>query len=95
MISKGKRILVLGEDLGYYHESSLATPYLHYRLSKNIIQNQEDLENTVEVYNNFLEEKPEIVIDEEGVFATLLNRIPILSKQYEKQGEVYILKKSN
>jgi hypothetical protein len=92
-ISKGKRILVLGEDLGYYHEATLSTPYLHYRLSKNVLLDQDDLENTVEVYNNFLEERPEVVIDEEGVFAELLERIPILSQQYEKQGTSYFLKK--
>ena len=93
MITKGKRILVLGEDLGYYNESSLSTPYLHYRLSKNVLLYQDDLENTVEVYNNFLKERPEVVIDEEGVFASLLKRIPILSQQYEKQGTSYFLKK--
>lgn len=92
---KGKQILVLGEDLGYYKEASLSTPYLHFRLSRNIILNQEDLENTVEVYQNFLRERPEIVIDEEGVFAQLLERIPILSQQYEKRGSSYYLKNTN
>lgn len=94
-ISKGKKILVLGEDLAYYQGSSLATPYLHFRLSKNVILDQDDLSNTVKVYENFRKEMPEIVFDEEGVFAQLLERIPILSRQYEKQGQIYFLKKSN
>ena len=94
-ISKRKHILVLGEDLGYFQDASLATPYLHFRLSKNVLLDKKDLENTVDVYENFLEERPEIIIDEEGVFARLLERIPILSQQYEKRGSNYFLKKNN
>ncbi|MCH6236246.1 hypothetical protein MMU05_20000 [Aquiflexum sp. AIY15W] len=94
-VTRGKQILVLGEDLGYFQNASLATPYLHFRLSKNIILDREDLENTVEVYQNFLKERPEIIIDEEGVFARLLERIPILSQQYEKRGTSYFLKNTN
>lgn len=94
-ISKGRKILVLGEDMGYYQNASLSTPYLHFRLSKNVIQDQEDLENTVKVYENFLKERPEIVFDEEGVFSGLLDRIPILSQFYEKRGTSYFLKKTN
>lgn len=94
-ISKGRKILVLGEDMGYYQNASLSTPYLHFRLSKNVIQDQEDLENTVKVYENFLKERPEIVFDEEEVFSGLLDRIPILSQFYEKRGTSYFLKKTN
>jgi hypothetical protein len=90
-ITKGKKILVLGEDLAYYQGSSLATPYLHFRLSKNVIENQQDFANTVKVYENFMEERPEIIIDEEGVFAKLLERIPILSQEYEKRGTTFFL----
>jgi hypothetical protein len=92
--TKGKKILVLGEDLGYYQGASLATPYLHFQLSKNIIENQQDLVNTVRVYDNFLVERPEIIIDDQGVFARLLVRIPFLAKEYEKRGNSYFLKKT-
>ncbi|MCL6258882.1 hypothetical protein M3O96_07285 [Aquiflexum sp. TKW24L] len=94
-IAKSNKILVLGEDLGYYQGATLATPYLHFRLSKNVIEDQRDLANTVKLYDNFLIERPEIIIDEEGVFAKLLERIPILAKEYEKRGTSYFLKKTN
>lgn len=94
-VTKGKQVLVLGEDMGYYQNATLATPYLHFRLSKNVLLDQEDLGNTVKVYENFLKDRPEIIIDEEGVFARLLERIPVLSQQYEKRGTSFFLKKIN
>jgi hypothetical protein len=81
---QNKKIVVLGEDLGYYHSSVLATPFLNYRLSKRMIENTSDLVKIKETYWKFLEEKPEIIIDEEGVFAALTEKIPSLKTRYNK-----------
>jgi hypothetical protein len=81
---QNKKIVVLGEDLGYYHSSVLATPFLNYRLSKRMIENTSDLVKIKETYWKFLEEKPEIIIDEEGVFGALSEKIPSLKNKYNK-----------
>jgi hypothetical protein len=90
-ITKGKKVLVLGEDLGYYHNASLATPYLHFRLSKNTLRNQNGLEKTALIYQNFIKERPEVIVDEEGVFEELLKLFPPLEDSYQTiSKEVYI-----
>jgi hypothetical protein len=86
-ITKGKKVLVLGEDLGYYHNASLATPYLHFRLSKNSLQNQKSLEKTALIFQNFIKEKPDVIVDEEGVFEGVLEMMPLLHELYEKDSK--------
>lgn len=92
-ISESKQVLVLGSDLGYYNHASLATPYLNYKHSKGLLTNYSDLAAMAQVYQAFKKELPEIVIDEEGVFDTLLNIFPEFREKYtsEKRG-IYILK---
>lgn len=93
-ISKGKRVLVLGKDVAYYWEAKLATPYLNYKLSDRILRDFDDLADMAEVYQQFLSERPELVIDQEGTFPELLVRIPQLAEMYLAKGNgVYVLKK--
>jgi hypothetical protein len=93
-VSDGKKILVLGEDLGYYQKASLATPYLHYRLSKIHLENSQSLEQTAEIFQNFQEEKPEIIVDEEGIFRGILEKIPLLKDQFSlEKTNIYKKKK--
>ena len=86
-------ILVLGDDLGFYRNSSLAGPYLNFSLSKKLLSDLSDPENLTQIYRVFSEEKPEYVIDEEGVFANLLTYLPDLKQSYNLEREgVYRLK---
>jgi hypothetical protein len=82
-IQKSK-ILVLGDDLAYYHSSSLATPYLNYGLTKMLLENPDDLVRINATYLKFVNEKPEYIIDEDGVFEDLAAKIPRLSALYKK-----------
>ncbi|MCH7410284.1 hypothetical protein MM239_12825 [Belliella sp. DSM 111904] len=92
-ISKGKKVLVLGKDTAYYWESQPATPYLNYKLSDRILKDFDDLSDMAGVYQQFLLEKPELVIDQEGTFPALLERIPQLGDMYHVQGVgIYVLK---
>lgn len=90
-ISKDKKVLVLGNDLGYYKHAKQATPYLNYYISREVLEDFEDFKDMSEAYKNFLEEKPEIVVDEDGVFQNLLQRIPLLKEKYRKSGIFYFL----
>lgn len=93
-ISKGKSIVVLGDDIAYYKHASLATSYLNHKLSARILTDFDDYADMASVYQQFLIEKPELVIDQEGLFANLLVRIPLLAEIYqEKDTGVYYLKK--
>ncbi|WP_373496435.1 hypothetical protein [Aquiflexum sp.] len=81
-MTDGKRILVLSEDLGYYHNASLATPYLNYRLSKINLQDHTSLEKSAQIFQNFQKETPDLIVDEDGVFGKLLEKMPLLNKQF-------------
>ncbi|SMD41964.1 hypothetical protein SAMN00777080_0500 [Aquiflexum balticum DSM 16537] len=81
-VSEGKKILVLGEDLGYYQKASLATPYLHYRLSKIHLEKNYGLEKTAEIFQNFQKEKPDLIVDEEEIFRGILEKMPLLKDQF-------------
>lgn len=85
--TRGKRILVLGEDLGYYQNASLGSRYLNYSLTKNILNDTTDLRNSAEVFRVFSTERPQIIIDEDGLFENLSNRLSPLKEIYQKQGE--------
>ncbi|WP_235062794.1 hypothetical protein [Indibacter alkaliphilus] len=90
-ISKGKTTLVLGNDLGFYTHASQVTPYLNYYISREVLADFEDFQDMASAYRNFLEEKPELVVDEDGVFRNLLERIPLLKERYRKSGKFYFL----
>lgn len=90
-ISKNKKVLVLGTDLGFYKDAYQVTPYLNYYISREVLADFEDFKDMSEAYKNFLEEKPELVVDQDGVFQNLLQRIPLLKEKYRKSGKFYFL----
>lgn len=87
------KILVLGQDLGYYRDASLAGPYLNYHLSKRALKDYTNVKDLAQIYLVLAKEKPVYVIDEEGIFANLLKYLPELEENYmlEREG-VYQLK---
>ncbi|MFD2034242.1 hypothetical protein ACFSKL_05530 [Belliella marina] len=92
-ITAGKRILVLGDDIAYYKEASLATSYLNSKLSNRILKDFDDFADMASVYQEFLTERPEVIIDQESAFENLIKRIPLLENLYQKSGEdVYLLR---
>lgn len=92
---KSKEIVVLGADIGYYQNATLSTPFLNYNLSKRILADFEDFADMTNTYLQFSREKPEYIIDEEGVFQSLLIQIPALENLYKEESKgIYKLRKS-
>lgn len=90
-----KSIVVLGSDIGYYKNATLSTPFLNYNLSKRILADFEDYGDMTTTYLQFSREKPQYIIDEEGVFRSLLIQIPALETLYYEEREgVYRLRRS-
>ncbi|EON77021.1 hypothetical protein ADIS_2470 [Lunatimonas lonarensis] len=93
-ITKGTNVLVLGKDLGYYREASLATPYLNFAMAKPYLENRRDFGQMAKINRFFVEEQPEWVIDEEGVFGAMLPFYPQIQALYEQEAsDRYRLKK--
>ncbi len=91
--TENSTVLVLGQDLGYYRNASLAGPYLNYQLSKPVLAEYRNYPALTKIYLSFKNEKPEYIIDEEGTFAALLEHLPELAADYTLEAEgVYRLK---
>lgn len=92
-IANGKKILVLGDDIAYYKEASLGTSYLNSKLSNRILKDFDDFADMAAVYQEFFSEKPDIIFDQEGVFAGLIERVPLLGDLYKKESPgIYLLR---
>lgn len=90
----GSSVLVLGRDLGYYRQASIATPYLNFAMAKPYLSDRERFERMAKINRFFMDERPDWVIDEEGVFGEMLPYYPQIQSLYEWDGEIrYQLKK--
>lgn len=94
-IVKGKKILVLGSQLAIYQNATPATPYLDWHLSSTQFSEIDYFGNLTEVYNNFVSDMPQVIIDQENVMPELIQRIPLLERSYRRasQENVYLLQK--
>jgi hypothetical protein len=89
---KNKKILMLGENLSIYKNAKLATPYLNWQLSSEMLREVDYYDNLSQIYVNFSNDMPEIIIDETQTMPLLQSRIPLLKDAYQKQGDLYLLK---
>lgn len=92
---RGKKILVLGDEMQHYKNASLATPYLNWRLSKIQLKQLNYYDNSAETFVNFSKDLPEVIIDQELTMPSLFKIMPTISSQYihhEGYPEVYLLK---
>ncbi len=92
---RGKRVLVLGDDLGVYGSNYLATPFLNWQLSEPIFRNPDYYGNVTRVYHALKTDPPEIILDESNVLEKFLERMPEFKGYYQKQGDEYVRILSN
>jgi hypothetical protein len=87
-------ILILGDNLSPYLNSSISGPFLNYRLSKLYLDQDRDLREKARLYQMLQKQKPFTVIDPNGDFEKLLKQFPALEVQYNKTATgIYTLKK--
>ncbi|SDK77798.1 hypothetical protein SAMN05421823_103537 [Catalinimonas alkaloidigena] len=91
-IASGKRVLVLGDALVAYQDHALATPYLDWNLAKKHLHGLDTYRAVVDVYENFVNDPPDVIIDQEEMVPQLFFRIPTLREQYQPSGQpgVYV-----
>lgn len=87
---QNKRILVMDPSIHLYRNNYLATPFLNWKLSQNILRNPDYYENVTQVYHAFKNDPPDIVIDGEDLLRAFFDRMPAIKDEYEKQGDRYI-----
>lgn len=88
------KILVLGDDVDYYMNNTLATGYLNWRVAKQHFKDLSYLPQLSSVHTNFLKELPDAIIDKEDVMPNVFKRLPALSAMYyqDNDGIYYLVK---
>lgn len=80
---RNKRILVIGEDEGEYLNNFTATPYLNWDLARYDLENLDNFDSVIHIYDNFRQDPPDYIIDKENLMPKLLDRVPALRKRYK------------
>ena len=68
-VLKDKKIVVLGDDPSCYLNSQLATPYFNWRISKIQLTELDYYDNIVDIYRNFKNDMPDVIVDQHDVDA--------------------------
>lgn len=85
--------MVMAEDSSPYLESPLGGPFLNYNLSKTYLESEKTLEQKAKIFQNLHSQKPQVVVDPEGIFKNLLQELPALKNLYtESEPGVFRLK---
>lgn len=80
----GKKTLLLGDNINIYRYSQLATPYLNWQLAVEQLKETDYFENLTQIYVNFSEDMPEVIVDEAALMPQLSERIPAIRQSYRK-----------
>jgi hypothetical protein len=86
---KGKRVMVLGDDLSLYGENKLAGYFLNWELSKKYFKEPDYYFNISKINQSFLKDPPDVIVDNESLMGNVLERIPALKRSYRKEGTRY------
>ncbi len=92
---ENQKVLVIGEELSYYYQNSLATPYLNWSISKELLLNVNDYQNIIIINKAFDGESPDVVIDEKNIFPEIMLRIPDIRNRYQEKSPNLFVKVSN
>lgn len=87
---RGKRILVLENRLDLYQDNFLATPFLDWKLSREIFHNPDYYENVTQVYRAFKNDPPDLVFDRENLLGDFFRRMPEIKSEYVREGDLYV-----
>jgi len=89
----GEKIMVLSGESSPYLDNSLGGPFLNFNLTKAYLASEKTLNQKAKIFQNLTRQKPEIVIDPEGLFGDLLEELPALKNLYmESQPGIFRLK---
>ena len=85
--------MVMSKDSSPYLESPLGGPFLNFNLTKAYLRSEKTLEQKAKIYQNLHAQKPQVVVDPDGVFKNLLQELPALKNLYsESEPGIFRLK---
>lgn len=93
---KSKKVLVLDDNLGAYYHSEMSTPFLNWQLSEGVFTNLNYYDNLTTIYDGINNDRPDVILDPNGLMDNVISKIPLLAKIYDKRLDGnYYLKSSN
>ena len=92
---QGKKLLIIGDELDAYMNAYPATPYLNWNLSRKHFNHINSFNNLSLIYDNFLNDLPEVILDQKQVIPELFRQMPTIGSLYTKQEDAYLLKPNN
>lgn len=81
-LMRGQKMLVIGERIDEYKVGRSATCYLNWDLSKIDLENPDNYESIINIFDNFKKDPPTIIIDKQNVVPKIFQRIPALAADY-------------
>lgn len=78
-----KKVLVIGENMDYYKNSQLATPYLNWRLTGRHFNNLDKYDILLTIHQNFQEDMPDVIVDEKKLMPQLQKSFAFFETNYE------------
>ncbi|GAA0879218.1 hypothetical protein GCM10009119_21860 [Algoriphagus jejuensis] len=89
----GEKIMVMSKESSPYLENPVGGPFLNFNLSKAYLETEKTLEQKAKIFQNLHTQKPQVVVDPEGIFQELLEELPALKNLYsETEPGVFKLK---
>ena len=88
-VIKGKRVMVLQDDVGIYSQNRLAGYFPDWSLSAGIFEQPDYYENILLIDEVFRTDPPEIIIDPKDLMKKIFERIPRVKPLYKREGELY------
>ncbi|WP_026967427.1 hypothetical protein [Algoriphagus terrigena] len=89
----GESIMVMSSDSSPYLDNPLGGPFLNFNLAKVYLKSEKTLEQKAKIYQNLHTQKPQTVVDPEGIFEKLLQELPALKSLYvESEPGIFRLK---
>lgn len=89
---RGKRVMIVGSDMGLFAENQLAGGFWDWPLSKPYFEHPDYYENLIRIHSAFQKDAPEIIVDELGLMPPILERLPRIQKMYQREGSIYRLR---
>jgi hypothetical protein len=89
-IADNVRVLALKDDITVYTQHRAATPFLNWKLSKDVFMHPEYYENITYVYHALKKDPPAIIMDPQNLMKPFFERMPMLKRQYTREGENYV-----
>jgi hypothetical protein len=94
-ITRGQKLWVIGDDLGLYKSSSVASKFYSLATYNELFAKGENNKEVISlVYQDLIENEPSIIIDLHGVLPKLISAMPRINSEYERLEKGVYLKKS-